>query len=95
MLRFHPGRLGCALTLVIALWPAVAHAEQYHFEYVSLDDAVLPVGFASFSPEGMDNAARVGGETFDDSPLQLPHVSVYEDGTVTVLRPDLAAEAHR
>ncbi len=52
MLRFHPGRLGCAFTLASALWPAVAHAEQFRFDYVSLDDAVLPAGFAFFSLKG-------------------------------------------
>src|SRR5438309_9071640 len=85
MLRFHPRRFAWALALTLGLWAVVVQAQEFHYQYVSLDQLPLPPEFTSFAPAAIQNGGRVYG-TVCDAFCSDPHIAFYKDGTVTILQ---------
>ena len=82
--------------LAIATQPVLAAEEahaaapadaQYRYRYVSLDQAVLPDGFAFFGPAAVVNSGKVYGTLFrsDDPDGCFPAIGVWQDGRVRVV----------
>ncbi|MGD9510864.1 MAG: hypothetical protein AB7X49_20195, partial [Geminicoccaceae bacterium] len=64
-----------------------AHEQEkfrYRYHYVSLDQAILPDGFTSFTGAKIVDSGRVYG-TVDDADGCSPAVAVWQDGRVRVL----------
>ena len=83
-------RFGWLLALTLGFWVVLVQAQNLRFHYVALDQAALPAGFVFFGPEAINESGRVYGEAYDDQSFD-PHVAVYQNGTVTVLQPNLAS----
>src|ERR1051325_12024243 len=98
MLCFHPRRFGWVLALTLGLWAVVAQAQEFHYQYVSLDEVELPSGFIFFSPIAINNSGRIYGTAYECSTTTcdsiLPYVAVYADGAVTVLQPGIVNAAN-
>ena len=73
-------------TIALPLAAAAADTE-YRYRYVSLDQAVLPDGFAFFSPAAVVNNGKVYGTAFraDDPDGCFPSVAAWQDGRVSIL----------
>jgi hypothetical protein len=82
--------LACAVQLTsyaeMADAAATAHA-QYRYHYVSLDNAMLPDGFAFFDPAEVVDNGKVYRTLLrpDDPDRCFPSVAVWQDGRVRVL----------
>ena len=76
------------LTLQVEGAQAAAPADaQYRYHYVSLDNAMLPDGFAFFNPAKVVDNGKVYGTLLrpDDPDRCFPSVAVWQDGRVRVL----------
>ena len=84
MLRTHLNRFCGILVLVLGLWTGMAHAQEFRYRYVSLNQAQFPSGFTIFFPVAINDSGRVYGTACDDFCAD-PRLAFFKDGIVTVL----------
>ena len=95
-MKTHSSFVGRLIPLLLypALWAGAAGAQEYSYQYVSLDEASFPEGVLFFDPTALTNGGRVVGTAFTcvtpECEIALPRIAVYENGAVTIGETGLA-----
>lgn len=77
-------------TFTLALWTALAQAEEFRYRYVSLEDKTPP-DFTFFIPSSINDRGVVSGTVFKCGEISCSdaRVAIFAKGVITVLQPGL------